>query len=256
VKARIVSTGSVRARNLVFLSIEIEEAKSYVVDGREFKNFLSLLNSFDKSCRVTIKDSSICVVCSNTFHAVLNDDAGAMAVSVTHKKNMENALSEVPKMLEAAIKNRASMLKRLKYWASFPVGLVDAENIFAAFIGQADEGEEVKTIKTRSANIVERLAYLFAKGKGNKGETALDLFQAATEYYTHENAGKRAVTDSNGQTLASAKQIESAEIGDGAKKKLEFFQTLVAITETSDKFQGFARIGDTILTTYRKQGAK
>jgi len=214
VKWTIKSSGSVRGRALTFLSIEIDSASKYVVDGREFQNFLSLLNSFDKSCRVTIKDSSICVVCSNTFHATLSDDSGAMAVAVTHKKNMANALGDVPKMLQAAISGREAMLRRLKHWAAFPVKLSEAEGIFAAFLhnGKGDGAD----MSTRAANIIERLACLFAKGKGNKGETALDLFQAATEYYTHESAG-----GSN-----QWKQFVSSEYGSGATNKQEFWEII------------------------------
>ncbi len=240
VKWKIKSTGSVRARNLVFLSIEIEEASKYVVDGREFQNFLSILNSFDKSTRVTIKDSSICIVCSNTFHAALADDAGAMAVSVVHKKNMIAALGDVPKMVEAAITGRKAMLARLNSWAAFPVKLSEAENIFAAFIGNGDAKKE---LSVRSANIIEKLTSLFSKGKGNKGQTALDLFQAATEYYTHFNAG---------ESENRFKQLESSEFGAGADRKLEFFDTLCRLTEAGDKWGGFARIGETILVNYRK----
>jgi hypothetical protein len=135
------------------------------------------------------------------------------------------------------------MLGKLKEWASFPVGLADAENVFAAWIADGRKGED---LSTRSVNIIERLAYLFAKGKGNKGETALDLFQAVTEYYTHENAGKRETGDD------PTKQMESSDFGDGASAKSEFFQTLVGLTESSDKFKGFARVGDTILIAQRK----
>ncbi len=256
VKYRIKSAGTVRARNLVFLSFDLEiDSNKVIIDGREFQQFLSLLNSFDKSCRITVKDSSICVVCSNTFHAALRDGNGAVAIAISHKPNAIRATADVPLIIEAAITGRKNLFRRLAHFAAFPVSLSDAEDIFLAFVQDVRvsdaEGEKgiiaprdiIKAVPSaRAANIAAKLTELFSKGKGNKGQTALDLFQAVTEYYTHFSSGK---------SEDKFRQVESSEFGDGSERKAEFFETLVNMTDVSVKYTAVARIGNTLLTNYR-----
>jgi hypothetical protein len=244
VKYAIATTGSVQNRNKTFISIKIVENEKFVVDGREFLNFLDVLNSFNKSCNITFVNSSICVCCQNTFKAALDDDNGAFYISIPHRKKAKAIVKDVPKLIEASFTASNDFAKNLKHFSEFPVGLVDAENIFAAFIGK---GEDNAVLKTRSANIVERLAYLFVKGMGNKGETALDVFQAATEYYTHESAG---------ETEDTSKQFESSEFGNAADKKSLFFSGLVKATASKETFAGVARIGEKILLAYNSKPKK
>ncbi len=245
VKYRIATTGSVDNRNKTFVAVQIIENEKFSIDGREFLNFLDVLNSFNKSCNITFVNSSICVCCANTFRMALHDDKGAFKISIPHKKNMRNAIAEVPALIHAAFTTQADFAKQLKAWYEFGLNATDAEQVFAAYIGRdAKTGEynERAELSTRAANTVDKLATLFVKGKGNKGQTALDLFQAATEYYTHFSAG---------ESKDASKQFESSEFGSGADNKTEFFSALVGATNSVEKFRGVARIGEKILVAYR-----
>lgn len=240
VKYEIATTGSVENRNRVFVSIRILENENFKIGHREFLAYIDCLNSFNKSCNVTFTNSNVCVCCANTFRMALRDDSGAFRVSIPHRKNMKGVLQDVPKLIELAFKGNENFKNTLRRWSSFPMGATDASNVFAAFIGG---GDDETALSQRSLNMVEKLGELFKKGKGNAGETALDAFQAATEYYTHFSAG---------DSKDVMKQFESSEFGNGADKKTEFFDCLVAATESTEKFAGVARIGERVLIATNK----
>lgn len=245
IKCVIESSGSVRNRGRTFMAVKIgDETDKFVVDGREFKSHLNFLNSFDKSCQLTVLDSNVCTVCDNTFSMNLENNGSALNVRIVHRKGIKAAIKDVPILVHAAITGRKNFAAKLSRFSSFPVSLVDAESIFAHFIGK---GNENVVLSTRAANIVKRLTELFTRGKGNKGETMLDVFQAVTEYYTHENAG---------ESDNKFKQFESSEFGTGAESKSEFFAALCGMIETKEKFTGVARVGNKILVAYRNKPAK
>ncbi len=241
IKHHVATTGSVENRNRVFISIRIEENENFKIGEREFLAYIDCLNSFNKSCNVTFTNSNICVCCANTFRMALRDDSGAFKVSIPHRKNMRAVLADVPKLIELAFKGNENFKNTLRRWSSMEIGATDASNLFAAFVG---EGDEEAALSQRSLNQVETLARLFKSGKGNKGETLLDAFSAATEYYTHMSAGDSEDT---------MKQFESSEFGNASEKKIEFFDCLVGATETSEKFAGVARIGERILIATNKK---
>ncbi len=159
---------------------------------------------------------------------------------------MKAALNDVPRLVEAYISGNEKLFKTLGAFSVFPVSLTDAEGYFAAFIGRDNKGEvtDKSKLSTRSANIVETLKELFVHGKGNKGKTAFDLFNAVTEYYTHMSAG-----DSDNKL----KQYTSSEAGDGLVSKGEFYSWLVKHGQSKSGVSAIAKVGDTLLVNYRKE---
>lgn len=242
VHPEIVTSGSVENREKTFVTIKIPENEKFIIDGREFKLFLDILNGFGGKSKVVLNNSNVCVCCANTYKMALHDDSGAFRFSVPHRRNLKAMISEVveliPAAFESSLKCNREFENHLKNFAQFPIGLTDCENVFAWFLGQSAE-----PISTRTANQINRLQALFVRGKGNKGETAFDLFQAATEYYTHESAG-----ESDDVT----KQFDSSEFGSGAEKKQLFFSALCELVNSKEKFAAAGRIGETILLAYRK----
>lgn len=251
-KAKIATTGALQNRERTFLSIEIEQSSRMTVDGREIQAFLNCLNSIPSNagCTVTFANNTFTVCCRNTFaHVLQNGDGAKFHAAIKHTKNCKAILSDVPKLVEAYISGNERIFKTLKHFAEFQVGLVDAEEYFAAFLSRNAKGEvtDKTELSTRTANMVETLQGLFIGNKGtktNKGVTAFDLFNAVTEYYTHYSAG-----DTNNKD----KQFQSSEAGSGYVNKGEFYQWLVKHTQERALFNGVAKVGNTLLLAYRKK---
>jgi hypothetical protein len=238
VKAAIKTAGTLRDRARQFVSIELGGLDKLEAGGRKINSFLSLLTAVDKSLSFTLSNSTLTVCCANTFAMVENETGVPLYSKVKMTRNADFWIEEIPLIVESFVSGNEALLLKLNQWHSIGVNATQAEQIFAAWL--ADEGEPVST---RLANIIQRLKELHVNGKGNKGETALDCFNAVTEYYTHESAG-----DSNN----ILKQFENSEIGAGADSKADFFRYLTEAFVSSEKFEGVCKVGDSILVAYNK----
>jgi hypothetical protein len=250
-KYQVSTTGTIMGRERSFISLQINQQAGTVIDGREFKAFLNCLNSIpsNQGCTVTFANNTFCVCCRNTFAMCLHDKEGAkFHAAIKHTKGMKASLGDIPKLVNAYFSGNEEIFASLKSFSVFPVSLEQAEDYFAAFIGRDAKGNltDKTSLSTRTANIIETLKGLHVKGKGNKGETALDLFQAATEYYTHFSAGK---------SDDKMKQYQSSEAGDGYNSKGEFYQWLMKSIQSTASFNAIAKVGNTLLVNYRKAKA-
>jgi hypothetical protein len=248
---QIATSGTLMSRERSFISVQLTEFSKYVIDGREIHAFLNCLNSIPSNtgCTVTFANNTFTVCCRNTFaHALQCTDGTKFHAAIKHTSGMKAALNDVPRLVEAYISGNEKLFKTLGAFSVFPVSLADAEGYFAAFIGRDNKGEltDKSKLSTRSANIVETLKELFVRGKGNKGQTAFDLFNAVTEYYTHFSAG---------ESDNKLKQYNSSEAGDGLVSKGEFYSWLVKHVQSTAGVQSVAKVGDTLLVAYR-QAAK
>jgi hypothetical protein len=247
-KYEIATTGTLMDRERNFVSLKLVGHDKFNVDGREIQTFLNCLNSIpsNSGCTVTFANNTFTVCCRNTFaHALQCGDGTKFHAAIKHTSGMKAALADVPVLVEAYITGNNKLFATLKAFAEFPVSLADAEGYFAAFIGRDLKGNltDKTELKTRSANIIETLKGLFVNGKGNKGLTAFDVFNAVTEYYTHMSAG---------ESDNALKQYTSSEAGDGYVSKGEFYSWLIKHTQSAAGFQAVAKVGDTLLVNYRK----
>ena len=251
IKYEIATTGTLMTRERSFISIKLDNT-SAVIDGREIHSFLNCLNSIPSTsgCTVTFANNTFTVCCRNTYaHVLQGKDGAKFHASVKHTSGMNASLADVPVLVEAYLSGNVALFETLKSFAVFPVGIVDAENYFAAFLGRDAKGNltDKTELSTRSANIVDTLTKLFVNGRGNKGQTAFDVFNAVTEYYTHFSAG---------ESDDRLKQYTSSEAGDGLRSKQEFFTWLLNATQAGAaglNFSAVAKVGETLLVSYRKK---
>jgi len=237
----IATSGTLRNRGRVFIALELGDMSKFNVGGREFYSFLNCLNSVDKSCSVTFSNNTFCVCCANTFSSALKGESGAQFhAKVKHTDSMMNALGDVPKLVDLWVTGNEAIFATLNAFDSIGCTAEQAEAAFATFIAGGDVSA---ILKVRSMGIIDKLVSLFNRGKGNKGETLLDLFSGATEYFTHQSAGK---------TEDPWKQIETSEVGDGSKRKSMFFDLLSEMADSTDKFNGVAKVGQHIMIASRK----
>lgn len=214
----VESAGSLKNRSRIFASVKV--ADDWKIGEREFKDFLSFLDSFDKSISYESHYSSHCIVCANTAAMSIQDainrlakgNPNAFRSKARHSKNFTSNVDKVKQAVEDFIGVRSLFKTALEEFASKPITSVKARETFMGFVAD----EKTEEASTRAINTVERLSELFAGGKGNSGKTRLDAFSAVTDFYSHESSG--------GEN--KIKQWESSEFGSGRRKKEEFFDLL------------------------------
>lgn len=247
---KIHSAGTLLNRGRMFISVELLEAPKHRIEGRNFNDYLSYLDAVDKSCTASVVNVSECTECNNMFNMHLATH-GYLDARNKHTSGFMPRQGEIAKIISGALRAQEDFYANLAEFKKFPIGLVEAEQIFAGFIGE--EGED---ISTRSMNQVKRLTELFAKGKGNNGEDLLDVFSAITDFYTHESSAPKALgpdADESPDAALLQRQIESSEMGDGARQKLNFYKLCVKFLENREVFSATVKVGNDLIVSYAKK---
>jgi hypothetical protein len=237
---KIWSVGSVRNRGRVFVTIKLDQDHVRKCAKREFQDYITFGNSHDQSSELFTANISICTVCDNTYSMNLsivrgqveNDDGEMEDDSVDcrlrHSKNAVSRLPAIADMIDKAIGVRAEFYKALESFAMVKCDESKAERLFTGF----EASDDAKAVSTTTRNRVGELVSLFKRGKGNRGETLADVFQATTDYYTHSHTRKDLW-----------KQFEASEYGSGASAKRQMFDTL----RNGDRLERTVKRGETLL---------
>ena len=122
-------------------------------------------------------------------------------------------LEGMSKAIDAHCGVTAEFQKAMSEFVTQPCKADLARQVFTGFIVRDENTEEVST---RAENQIDDLVTLFRTGKGNTGKDFADVFNATTDYYTHDSSG--------GDNRW--KQFESSEFGMGNRRKTEMFQLL------------------------------
>lgn len=238
---KVYSVGSVRNRGRVFVSIELCGMEKFVAAGRETKAFLNFGNGHDKSSVLFVNTSNIATVCDNTYSANLfmveqetvgsqKEEEEQIRVSVRHTKNAKMKFPSLTSLIEKACGVQAVFTKALNEAQSVALNTEDARAGFAGFVTSPD----AEVMSSRTLNRVDRLTSLFSSGRGNKGQNLADMFNAVTDFYTHESSG--------GDNRM--RQFLSSEYGDGAKRKAAFFSV---VRKPEEKLQPLIERGRTLI---------
>lgn len=224
--AVVESAGTLFDRCRRFVTVKLNtDVDTFNVGGRDFKNRFSLLDSIDGSTNFYGINSSTCVVCSNTFAAVMGDKSGEFHFKLRHSKNLVPRIENMEKAIETFIGVTAQFKRALEIAHEIPVSVPNAREMFAGWVVSDREG-----ISRRSYNTIGRLTDLFVGGAGNRGETLLDAFSAVTDYYTHESSGGE---DQPGFRM---KQTISSEFGAANRKKQDFFRQIFKVGDDAPEF--------------------
>ncbi len=216
--AIVASVGSLCNRARIFVTLAVPDLGAFKAAGREFKPYLNFLSSHDMSAPFTVVASTICTVCNNTFSMNLaNTEGDTLRISIKHRPGMVDRLSNVVGIIAAyyaTVEHFKAVLDKL---ALVPCSGQDAKSFFAGLLMDGEDRKISEGLSTVSANKVNRLLALFAAGKGNNGDDWSDVFQAVTEYYTHESAGESA---------SKMEQEATSEYKTGATKKARAYAVL------------------------------
>lgn len=219
VKYKVASIGSVCDRTKVFISIELNEGKSFQVGNRTFEFYLNAISTHDGSGRAMFLDSSVCTVCANTFGFNLNQfskKGAQLRFALKHTKNVSMHLMNVSEGIENLVSNRAAFIAELDTLGDKST-TSDQALFFSLGLLASEAAEEQGTVSTRLMNRAEELRNLFNNGAGNSGQNRLDLFSAFTDLFTHSSSGR-----------GNKAQFVSSEFGSGQKMKERAFGALVS----------------------------
>jgi hypothetical protein len=236
-KHSLVSVGSVCNRGRIFASIRLEQLELFKAAGREYEPYLNFGSSHDMSCVYYANTSNICTVCNNTFTMNLFHKGKSVDCRIKHTKGAKAQLENLPAIIDAAVGVQAEFAAAMKEFSKVPCDAGRADRIFTGFtVARSYSLEELKDdpklVSTRSLNQKERLIQLFGcEEVGNKGRDLSDVFQAGTDYYTHEVGNDQ------------QRQFQSSEFGTGLRRKMELYQTLA----DEDELQGIESRGRSIL---------
>jgi hypothetical protein len=186
-----------------------------VINKDNFKSFLNFVTSHDGTMNMEAFDSTIRVVCMNTFQWSRQEASDKL--KVRHTKNADLALDGLADVLEVVLQGRIKLQSVMEYLNDHKC---DSNTALAMAAGYFCTVTNSVKLSTRSMNAASEIADLFSNGLGNKGRSLYDLANGATEYWTHGNG-----TGKVGKaTLVS--RVYRSQFGQAADHKVRFIDSL------------------------------
>lgn len=219
---QIISAGTVDNRQKVFASIKVSEG--FRIGDREFKDYITLLDSFDKSTSLQARYSNVCVVCENTLMAVMR--SGSTVGKAKHTLMIEENVGRLIEAIDAFVGTSASFQAMLTEADQVHCSRDEAKAWLTGIEGR-NMTELTNGLRQKSA----RMAELFDSGRGNQGRTRLDCFSAFTEFHSHESSNRK----------ADDAQYMTSNWGASAAAKT------LAATNFNRDWQGYVRAGTALL---------
>jgi hypothetical protein len=208
----IVSVGSIGNREKVFCSIKISD--NFVAGGRDTENVVNVLWGHGGVFGVVARSGFTVIVCANTFAMALGRKGKELDLQTKHTGNANLKIENMGKAIESHYGVAAEFQKAMNEFSTMALSKSEAKQAIAGFIVR--DTLDLSEVSSRTSNTIDRIHQLFNGGAGNKGETRCDLFNAFTDFYSHESSG--------GENRW--KQFESSEFGAGHKAKTEAFQLI------------------------------
>lgn len=180
----IVSAGTVDDRCKLFASIKVSEG--FTIGEREFKDYITLIDSFDKSTSLQARYSNICVVCANTFAMVMN--SGSQLGRVKHSTFMELNVQRLIDAIDGFAGTSAANKVMLERAYQTECSRDEARAWVTGIEGRnATVAGLTNGMRQKTARIIE----LFDGGRGNHGRTRLDAFSAMTDFHSNESTNRK-----------------------------------------------------------------
>ncbi len=181
-----------------------------VTNGDEIRKYLLLVTSHDGTAQVRFFPTAVRVVCNNTLQWALRGASDGFAIP--HKGEPVRKIDLAARLIEKAegefihakamfdlmTEHRMTEMQVIKFWESVVPDLKKRND------------PEIKRNVWKP--MFEALAEGFHYGRGNRGETLWDAYNAVTEYVDHRRG------------TAHERIVEYAMFGNGAKVKIAAFE--------------------------------
>jgi len=181
---KVVSAGTVDDRCKLFASIKVSDG--FHIGEREFKDYITLIDSFDKTTSLQARYSSICVVCANTYAMVMN--SGTQLGKAKHTAFIDLNVGRLIDAINAFAGTSASNKAMLQRAYQTPCSRDEARAWITGLEGRnAPASGLTNGMLQKTARMVE----LFDQGRGNQGRTRLDAFSAVTDFHSNESTNRK-----------------------------------------------------------------
>ena len=221
-KHKIVSCGTVQNRSLGFISVEI--CDSFKAANRMVETVMNIIWGHGGNHSVIARTGFTVIVCHNTLNRAMSEHTD-FKLSVRHTRNAN--VMDLGRAIDAHIGVNAEFRQAMDSLHEQSCSQDTARKIYVGFV---TKGVEPKTNvgTTRMQNTVDSLMNLFNTGKGNSGSTLADVYNGATDYYTHCNSKKDRWS-----------QFVKSEFGTGNARKSDLYD----IMNSSDKLKETVKRG-------------
>ena len=210
VKHEVCGGGYTHNGGRVFVQTKVSD-EDFTVNGDEFDNYITFYSSHDGSSAFELFDTSVRMICENTFRVAKKLGGKAFKLKVRHTRNAEIRFDNVMNCLEDIFDNRRIAYRKLDDLTRKPMSY---DRMLAWATSFFNKANKLSTVSSNKAHTVRDLAI---NGKGNNGKTGYDLFNGVTELLTH---GGR-VTSKNRNDI-----WRSSELGAGAVQKADALDSL------------------------------
>lgn len=222
IDAKIVTAGTLGAGKRFFLSVDIRGESEMLVCGRDKTlAYLNMITSHDGTLAAKGYDSTVRIVCQNTLDWSLSA-AGEVGFNVYHTSGATVAVDKMGDLLNLILKGRVTFRDTMSYLDSLSVTPARAREIALAYfvIGQSAGEEKLNfELSTKAKNAAEEIGVLFYRGAGNRGLTAYDLLNGATDYWTNGNG--------TGKKASKWEKLSKARFGGASEHKTAFVNMLM-----------------------------
>jgi len=161
----------------------------------ELLQYALLMNSHDGSTPVYLQPTDVRVVCANTLNWAL-DKKSDMRFSIRHTTGVNDRLKQVSGILKDADANWSRAHEIMKRMHEHKIDEKQAEAYFEVVIpylrnrGLSGKNNLGVTHRDFATPVFNQLKSNFKSGRGNKGETLWDAYNAVTEYFDHQKNHK------------------------------------------------------------------
>tara|TARA_R100000655_G_scaffold56707_1_gene94851 strand:- start:9616 stop:10662 length:1047 start_codon:yes stop_codon:yes gene_type:complete len=157
--------------------------------------FVLLYTSHDGSSGSCFRDTSMRVVCNNTLTWALGKKGG-YEYKLRHTSSINSRMKELTDKLDEHQGNVAKAMDDMNRFVEVPMTSASLTMYIEAVMPWLRNRHKESIpemgifVRNRAKPTYEKITDLFYNGKGNKGETLWDAYNAITEYHDHEKNHK------------------------------------------------------------------
>jgi len=203
-----------------FISVAVgDDDGGFTVNGDKFHSNVNFITSHDGGA-FHAHDSLTRIVCQNTLQASMGG-AKNIDFKIRHKGDVKAKVASLGSYLNQLLVGREKFAEQMGVLEDTKLSYDDIQKMVSGYfaIKAKKQGASLKDgFSTRTMNAIDGITDLAIYGRGNRGQTAYDVLNGATEYWTSG--------DGVGVRSEAGKRAYSSEFGTGAANKQQFSEYL------------------------------